>query len=292
MIPLAHGEIGAGEDWTGVVGILAVAALGAAYGRGVQELWTRRGVGVVLPGWRVAAFGAGLLILLSAQQGPIHEASERSLAGHMTQHMILMLVAGPLLAAGSASLPLVVAAPRRLRRALGRLRAAAASRWLRRPLNTALIAAGLHTGVLWFWHLPVPYRWVEENELVHGFEHLTLVSAAWFLWSTLVGSRAARLSPPVGFLLLFATGMPAAALGAVLTLAPAPIYAAEFLAGPDPLADQQLAGLIMWVPMDVVMLIAAIVLFLRWITALERRTPGERDMRPEHGRSGTEEVAV
>jgi putative membrane protein len=90
-----------------------------------------------------------------------------------------------------------------------------------------------------------------------------------------------RLSAPVGFLLLFATGMPAAALGAVLTLAPAPIYSADALAGPDPLADQQLAGLVMWVPMDVVMLVVAVTLFLRWLVSLDRRTPPERDLRPE-----------
>lgn len=279
-MPLAHTESGGGRPWVDLLGVLLVAALGAAYGRGVQELWVRRGAGAVLPGWRVAAFGLGLLTLLAAQQGPVHAAAEASLAGHMVQHMVLMLVAGPLLAAGGAAVPLVVAAPRRVRQVVARARAGSAARWLRRSLNSALLTAGVYTLVLWLWHLPAPYRWVEQSETLHGVEHASLVAVSWLLWSTVVGAPRVRLSPPVGLLLLFASGMPAAALGAVLTLAPAPIYPTEVLAGPDPLADQQLAGLVMWVPMDVVMLIAALALVLRWIAGLERRSPADRDLQP------------
>lgn len=281
---LADGATESSERWIELVAVLLIAALAAAYGRGVQEIWHRRGTGAVVSRWRATAFGGGLFTMLAAQQGPIHEASERSLAGHMTQHMILMLVAGPLLAAGGAGLPLTVAAPRRARRAVARLRASAIGRWLRRPLNTALVAAGLHTLVLWFWHLPLPYEWVEANSLVHGFEHVSLVAVSWLLWSMVLGPGAARLSPPVGFLLLFASGMPAAALGAVLTLAPTVLYPGYTL------SDQQLAGLIMWVPMDVVMFVVAVTLFLKWMTSLDRLNPAERDLRPLDGRSETKEV--
>jgi putative membrane protein len=284
LTPLAHGPAEAGERWAELVAVLVVAALAAAYGRGVQEIWHRRGIGAVVPRWRVVAFGAGLLTVLAAQQGPIHEAAEHSLAGHMSQHMILMLLGGPLLAAGGAALPLMVAAPRPIRRASARLRAGAAGRWLRRPLNTALVAAGLHTLVLWFWHFPSPYEWVEGNTLVHAVEHVSMVGVSWLLWSMVVGPGAARLSPPVGFLLLFATGMPAAALGAVLTLAPTVLYPGYTL------TDQQLAGLIMWIPMDVVMLLVAVTLFLKWITSLDRRTPPDRDLQPLDARGETKEV--
>jgi cytochrome c oxidase assembly factor CtaG len=274
------------ERWATLAGVLLVAAIGAAYGRGVQEIWRRRGIGAVVPRWRVVAFGAGLLTVLAAQLGPLHELSERSLAGHMTQHMVLLLIGGPLLAAGGAALPLTVAAPRRVRRVSGRLRASAPGRWLRRPLNLTLVAAGLHSLTLWFWHLPSPYAWAEANPLVHGFEHLSLTGASWLLWSVVAGPAAARLTPPVSFLLLFATGMPAAALGAVLTLAPAVLYPGH------PLADQQLAGLVMWVPMDVVMGVVAVTVFLRWITSFDRRTPPERDLRPADGRAETKGVPV
>jgi putative membrane protein len=279
-LTLAHGQQGRAEQWTALIGVLLIAGLAAAYGRGVHELWARRGRGAVLPWWRAAAFAAGLITVLAAQRGPVSAAAERSLHGHMAQHMLLLMVAGPLLAAGGAGLPLTVAAPRRIKGWAAVVRSTAAARWVRRPINLALLAAAIHTAMLWFWHLPRPYSWAEANPAVHAAEHACFIAAAWLLWSTVLSPRAARLSAPVGFLFLFATGMPAAALGAVLTLAPGPIYPAEALAGPDPLADQQLAGLVMWVPMDVVMLVAAVTLFLRWLVAMDRRTPAERDLRP------------
>ncbi|UQU62618.1 cytochrome c oxidase assembly protein [Couchioplanes caeruleus] len=279
-VVLAHGDAGGADAWTEVAALLALAGVGAAYGRGVHELWARRGRGAVVSRWRAAAFVAGLVVVLLAQRGPVHELAEGSFAGHMVQHMILMLGAGPLLACGGAGLPLSLAAPRRLRAVVARLRSGPAGRWLRRPLNLALVAAGVHTAVLWWWHLPRPYGWAEHHAVVHGAEHASFLAAAWLLWSTVLAPHANRLGGPASFLLLFATGMPAAALGAVLTLASGPIYPPGTLAGPDPLADQQLAGLVMWVPMDVVMLVAAVALFLRWMLALDRSSPAGRDLRP------------
>ncbi|GAA1801111.1 cytochrome c oxidase assembly protein [Luedemannella flava] len=266
------------EQWTDVVGVVAVAALGAAYGRGVHELWARRGHGAVVPSWRAGAFVLGLAIVLVAQQGPVHDAAERSLAGHMAQHMLLMLGAAPLLAAGCAGLPVTLATPRPLRQVTHRVRTSAPARWLRRPLTAALVAAGVHTVVLWAWHLPLPYEWAEASAPVHAVEHASMVGAAWLLWAGVVAPASRRLSPPIGLLMLFAAGMPAAALGAVLTFAPEPIY--DVPSGPRALADQQLAGLVMWIPMDVLMLVAAVVLFLGWLADLERRSPAGRDLRP------------
>ncbi|PWU57197.1 hypothetical protein DLE60_24980, partial [Micromonospora globispora] len=92
-----------------MLAVVTVCLLVAGYGRGVHELWARRGPGRVVPVWRVAAFGLGLLVVLGAEQGPVHRAAESSFAGHMAQHMLLLLVAGPLLAAGAAGLPLSLA---------------------------------------------------------------------------------------------------------------------------------------------------------------------------------------
>ncbi|KXK63700.1 hypothetical protein AWW66_01695 [Micromonospora rosaria] len=260
---------------------VALALLAAGYGRGVHELWARRGVGDVLPGWRVTAFGAGLLTVLAAQSGPLTALAERGLAGHMTQHMLLLLVAGPLLAAGAAGLPLTLACPRTARRRVARLRAAAAGRWLRRPVVVALVAGGGQTVVLWFWHLPVPYAAAERNPVLHVLEHACFVASAWLLWAPLLGAARQRVPAPAGMLLLIATMLPATALGAVLTFAPRPIYPPEVL-GADPLTDQQLAGLLMWAPMDVVALVVTLVLFLRWLLSLQRQRP-ERVTSPETG---------
>ncbi|GIJ26403.1 membrane protein [Micromonospora qiuiae] len=278
----AVGSAGGTDVADGIVAMLlaaALALLAAGYGRGVHELWARRGVGDVLPGRRVAAFGAGLLAVVAAQTGPVIALAERGLAGHMTQHMLLLLVAGPLLAAGAAGLPLTLACPAAPRRRLARLRVSAPGRWLRRPTVVALAAGGIQTVVLWCWHLPVPYLAAERHPVLHAAQHLCFVGSAWLLWAPLLGADRHRLPAPAGMLLLVGTMLPASALGAVLTFAPRPVYPAEVL-GVDPLADQQLAGLLMWAPMDVVALLATLAMFLRWLLALQRHRP-ERVTSPD-----------
>jgi putative membrane protein len=285
--PLAHGASdGVAEGWWQIVAVLALAALAAGYGRGVQELWSRGGVGAVVSRPRVLAFLAGLAAAVLAQSPPVHELAEGSFAGHMVQHMLLLVVAGPLLAAGGAGLPLALALPRSGRRRLARLRGGGLARWLRQPANRAIAVAGAQAVALWVWHFPAPYLAALHSPAVHVAEHASFLATAWLLWAPMVGPRWQRLAGPVVFLLLFATGMAAAALGAVLTLAPSPLYPAEaFPAGGDPLREQQLAGLAMWVPMDVVVLTVAAGVFLRWLAGLERRSPGERDLAaaPEMG---------
>jgi cytochrome c oxidase assembly factor CtaG len=283
-VPLAHGAAAdAGERWWQIAAVLSLAALGAGYGRGVQELWSRGGAGAAVPRARVLAFAVGLVAVVLAQAPPVHHVAEESFAGHMAQHMLLLVVAGPLLAAGGAGLPLAVALPPAGRRRVARLRSSRPGRWLRRPAHRAVAVAGLHTAVLWVWHFPAPYLAALRHPAVHVAEHASFLAAAWLLWAAVVGPRRQRLAGPVAFLLLFATGMAAAALGAVLTLARAPLYppsaypAAGAPSG-DPLADQQLAGLVMWVPMDALVLAAAAGAFLRWLTGLERRLPAARDL--------------
>ncbi|MEU4366435.1 cytochrome c oxidase assembly protein [Micromonospora chersina] len=270
----AHGS-GSGDVAEGLLTMLAVAVvclLAAGYGRGVQELWARRGRGRVVGGPRVTAFGAGLVVVLAADQGPVHRVAESSYAGHMAQHMLLLLVAGPLLAAGAAGLPLTMAAPRPLRRLLARLRAAPPLRRLRRPAERALLAAAAQTLALWLWHLPGPYVAAVDRPVLHAAEHLSLVVTAWLLWAPVLGAARHRAPAPVSLLLLVGTMLPASALGAVLTFAPEPVYPLRVL-GPDPLADQQLAGLLMWAPMDLVVLVAALAVFLGWLLRLDRERP-------------------
>lgn len=280
----AHGA-GPGDVAEGLLAMLVVALLcliAAGYGRGVQELWARRGHGRVVPGWRVAAFGGGLLVVLAAGQGPVHRLAESSFAGHMAQHMLFVLVAGPLLAAGGAGLPLTIAAPRRVRRLLARCRAARPVRRLRRPTRYALLAGAAQTLVLWLWHLPGPYVAAVDRPVVHAAEHLSLLAAAWLLWVPVLGPARRHTPAPVSVLLLVGAMLPASALGAALTFAPEPVFPARVL-GPDPLADQQLAGLLMWAPMDLVVLVAALAVFLGWLLRLDRERP-ERVITARPGR--------
>ncbi|MGI5149351.1 cytochrome c oxidase assembly protein [Plantactinospora sp. CA-294935] len=279
--PLAHG--GAAEQaWTNLGLVTVLALVSAGYGRGVHELWSRRGPGVVVARWRVGAFVLGIGALLTASTGPIHEVAERSFAGHMAQHMVLLVVAGPALGAAAVGLPLALAAPRRLRRYWARWRASTVGTWLRRPGSLTVLAGVLHGAALWGWHLPTPYRLATENGFVHLVEHASFVVAAALLWSVVLGTGRHRVEAPVAVLLLVATMLVASALGAALTLAPVAVYPVGALAprGGDPLVDQQLAGLLMWIPMDVVVLVAAAVVFLRWFTGLDRVSPRTTGLSP------------
>ncbi|MGW1060653.1 cytochrome c oxidase assembly protein [Micromonospora rubida] len=260
------------EDLLTMLVLVAACLLAAGYGRGVQELWSRRGPGAVVSGWRATAFGAGVLVVLAADQGPVHAVAEASFAGHMAQHMLLLLVAGPLLAAGAAGLPLSLAAPLPLRRLLARCRVAAPVRWLRRPGAYALLAGGGQTALLWFWHLPGPYTAAVDRPVVHAAEHLCFLATAWLFWAPVLGAPRHRAPAPVTVLLLVGAMLPASALGAVLTFAREPVYPARVF-GTDPLADQQLAGLLMWAPMDLVALVVALTVFLRWLLRMQRDRP-------------------
>jgi putative membrane protein len=285
--PPAHDAAGGdAERWWEMAALVTVAVLAAGYGRGVQELWSRGRAGAAVSRSRVVAFAGGLATLVLAQSSPVHELADDSFAGHMVQHMLLLVAAGPLLAAGAAGLPLALALPPAGRRRLARLRGGGLARWVRRPAHRALIVVGAHTAALWAWHLPAPYRAALDHPAVHTAEHASFVVAASLLWSAVLGPSRQRLPGPVAFLALFAAGMTAAVLGAVLTLAPAPLYPAGAFPAGDPLGEQQLAGLVMWVPMDAVILACAVGVFLRWMTGLESQAPGDRD------RAATPEVGI
>lgn len=278
-VVLAHGGVGGQASlWSTVTALLALCALGAMYGKGVQELWARRGRGAVISVRRVVAFGVGLSMVALAISRPVEELAEASFTGHMVQHMVLMVVAAPLLGLGGVALALTMALPHRFRRGVARFRAGAPLRWLRRPVNRAIIGGLAFTAVLWCWHMPGIYVLALESDAVHGLEHVGFLVVAWALWSAVLTPDAHRLNGPVAFLTLFAVGMTGAALGAVLTFAPAPLYAPEAFGGTDPLADQQLAGLVMWIPMDVVVMGVALWTFGQWLRDLSRRYPGERPM--------------
>jgi cytochrome c oxidase assembly factor CtaG len=144
-------------------------------------------------------------------------------------------------------------------------------------LTVPAVVWGLHSAVLWIWHLPKPYQTALENEMLHVVEHASFVVVAILFWGLVLG-RHSRLSYGARIPLVFTTALQSAALGAILTFASTPLYPAHG-DGPEswdlsPLADQQLAGAIMWIPMGAVYLVTMGVLFLRWfapVAPMERR---------------------
>jgi putative membrane protein len=202
--------------------------------------------------WKaVLAFAAGMLVAAAATLSPLHAAGRASFSWHMVEHTILMSAAAPLIVLGRPLVALLWATPRAWRRPVGRIAA------LGRPLSGALVYAA----VLWLWHLPPLFDAVTRSEALHTLQHTTMLAAslAWW-WSLLRGSAGTALAS------IFITSMHSSFLGALLTVSPLPLYASY----PD-LADQQLAGLIMWVPAGTVHLAAAIGFAARWLKQAEAR---------------------
>ena len=265
-----------------LAGLIAAAV---AYAAGLRRLW-RAGPGAPSAG-QAACFAAGLATVVLALLSPLDTLAHGLFVAHMAQHMLLVMVAAPLLVLGAPGLPLAVSLAPDWRRRLGRLRHRPAVHGARDLLTRPLVAWAVHVGTLWAWHMPGPYQAALGNDLVHAVEHASfLATAVLFWWVVLSRQGRRRLAPGFAVLYLFAAALQGSALGALLTLAPAPLYPLQAASapawGPAPLADQQLAGLVMWVPADLVDLGAAGALFMGWLLSLERTSPRQElpDRRP------------
>jgi putative membrane protein len=222
---------------------------------------------------RAASFMSGVAIALLATVSPLHAAADATFTGHMVQHLVLMLVAAPLVVAGRPALVASLALPlavRRFGRTVARAQAfAAALRALRSPLVILLANAA----ALWTWHLPGPYQAAIRDEAVHAAEHASLLAAALAFWAGVLRAGPRRRIGSVPAMLLVAgTMLHSTWLAAILTFGGVsyPLYVQRAAAwGIDPLADQQLAGAIMWIPSAIVYVALAGVLFVRWFRELD-----------------------
>lgn len=252
-----------------MVALLLAAVL---YGRGIKTVWQQAGPGRAVSYGRVIAFALGLLTLVVALVTPLDALSEALLSAHMVQHLLLMLLAAPLLVYGVPPAALAWATPRPWRRRVARWWHR--SHWLARlwaVLSHPGVVWGLHAAAVWLWHLPSFYQAALLNETVHVLEHGSFLAAALLFWWTLAhhGSSA----PGTMILFVFTTALYSTLLGALLTFAPQVWYPAygilPYAWDMTPLADQQLAGVIMWVPAGVVYLGAALWLLGAWLVQAE-----------------------
>lgn len=255
-----------------VVAPFLVALIAVVYAIGVSRPWRRFGVGRGIGVWRAAAFAGGLTALTAALLPPLEPLAEDQFSGHMLQHMLLVVVAAPLLVLGRPEAAFARAAPRRPRRwivgVVRRLALARAWRTLTRPVTVW----AFHLVALWAWHLPVLYEAGIEHQAAHAVEHLTLLGSAALLWHAVLHSRRAS-SYGVSVLLVFATTIQMNVLSALITFSSSPWYDLQAPRwGLTPLEDQQLAGLIMWIPGEVVYLSVAAALFALWLRATEQES--------------------
>jgi putative membrane protein len=226
--------------------------------------------------WRARCFTAALVAIGLALLSPLDALSSALASAHMVQHLLLILVAAPLLALSAPSGAVLRGSPLAVRRATGRWRRRLGLthgnlRALRHPAAVWL----LQVGVLWFWHAAAPYDAALGSEPLHLLEHASFLATAVLFWHVVIGVRGSvRVSGGLGVLLVFAMAMQSVFLSVLLTFARTPWYSGYATTtaswGLDPLTDQQLAGVIMWIPAGGIYLVAALALLVAWVRSTER----------------------
>lgn len=246
-------------------------ASAALYAIGLGRLWRGAGRGAGIPPARATAFALGWLGLATALLSPLDPLGVHLFAAHMVQHELLVLVAAPLLAVDRPLGAFVWGLPRGVRRATWRCVHDGGLQRTVRALSRPLTAWSVHAAALWVWHVPALFQRALASGPVHVAQHLSFfVSALLFWWALLrPGMQRDRCGPATLYVLT--TGMHTGALGALLTFARTPWYPAYLATAPafgiTALEDQQLGGLIMWVPAGFVYLAIALVLFSAWLRA-------------------------
>jgi putative membrane protein len=256
---------------------LGITLLALAYARGAWAVWQRAGYGHGVRHRQAAFFALGLLAIFLAVASPLDALANELLSAHMVQHLLLIMVAAPLLVLGRPAVAFAWALPRPARLATAHwwhhARGLQAGwRWL----NRASVALALYLLTLWVWHAPVLYQAALADENVHALEHLLFLGTGMLFWQALLRlGGGQRLGYGLGVLYLFVAAMGETMLGALMLFSQQPWYPAyagsTAAFGFSALEDQQLAGTIMWVPPGVITLGIAAGMFLAWLDALEQR---------------------
>ena len=279
-LALAHGAVAPPPTFPSVlfawrvdpIPILGVALTAAAYWWAVRHVAHRHPPHRPSRG-RSVAFMAGLAAILLALISPIEAYEGQLFSVHMVQHMLLELVAAPLLLLGA---PITLS-----------LRAASTSgrRWLLgilqsrvvHVLSFPLIAWLLFAGVNWGWHFSALYNVALENPPLHYVQHATFLAAALLFWWPIVGLDPSpwRMAYPLRLFYLFLAMPQNSFLGVSLMSAGQALYPHYLTArswGPSPLDDQNLGGTVMWVVGDMVFLVAMGLVVVAWARLEDRRT--------------------
>jgi putative membrane protein len=261
-----------------VIAVLAGASF--LYARGVVALWTRVGRDRGITRTRVICFAAAMLTLALALLSPLDRLSDSLFSAHMTQHQILMSVAAPLLVLGRPLHVYLWGLPAETR---ARVTVWTRVREARTAIRTAthpLLVLFVQAVVMWVLHLPYLFELALRNEIFHAVQHLLFFSTSVLFFWAVVHGRYGRSGYGVSVFFVFAAAMHTSVLGALFTLGKViayPIHAGRTeLLQLEPLEDQQLAGLIMWIPGGMALVVVGLSLFAAWIGEAERRIARSR----------------
>jgi putative membrane protein len=233
---------------------LSLVLLAGIYGAGMRS--ARRRLGPP----RIAAFFIGWVTAVVALLSPLHHLAEIKLWAHMVQHELLMLIAAPLIALGRPDAALLALFNHPEQRKI-------AARWMRHLTVRPATAWILHGIAVWIWHLPSFYTAASLHPAIHLAQHISFFATALLAWWSVLGRRS---DYGAAAFYVFATSMHTGLLGLLLFIARRPWYP-TYATAHEALADQQLAGLIMWIPGGVIMAITAMALFAMWLRESDRR---------------------
>ena len=254
-----------------------VAGLGLTawlYLKGIRRLWRNAGTGHGIRRREALLFGLGWASLVVALISPLHLMGEALFSAHMAQHEVLMVVAAPLLVLGRPIVALLWSVPMAWRRTAGSISAHASVQRTWHLLTLPAVAWTVHAVAIWLWHVPALFQATLDNDLIHAAQHLSFIGSALLFWWSLLRVREGRLGRPTAILYLFTTALHTSLLGVLLTFSDRvwyPVYQqSTTLWGLTPLEDQQLAGLIMWIPAGVAYLVAALAIAASWLRLPQR----------------------
>ncbi len=210
----------------------------------------------------VLCYAAGTLFLIVALVSPLAALGGHLMSAHMLQHVLLMLVAAPLLVLGRPLVAMAWAFPRGFRLRLGRALTRPAVRRIWRAISNPYLIWVIHAAAVWLWHAPPLYEATLRSSVVHAFQHLSFFGTGLLFWWVALEFGRRRSRAGAGVLYLFTTAVHGSVLGALLTFSTTIWYPEYALRAPawglTALEDQQLGGLLMWVPAGLIYLIAAL----------------------------------
>ena len=220
-------------------------------------------------------FAGGWFTLFVTLVSPLHPWGQMLFSVHMTQHELLMLVAAPLLVLGRPLIAFLRALPPKSASRLARLSNERSWQAGWGTITNPLIAWLIHAVVLWAWHAPALFQATLHSEWVHAAQHVSFLASALLFWWAVIHCKRIELGYGAAVLYLFTTAVHSGLLGALLTFANRvwyPDYAHTTGSwGLTPLEDQQLGGLIMWIPACLAYLFAGLALFAGWLRESERK---------------------
>lgn len=231
-------------------------------------------------------FGLGVTATAVATVSPLDQMADALASAHMGQHVLLVMVAGPLIATSGPVTSFMGGLPRWMRQRVGQVRRRLRLTPSRSAHSAHPIAAWLAlAGSLWFWHAAVPYQLAIQRPVFHLIEHVSFLAASAFFWSAVLRPNR-RFGPGRGFrvMMIFTMAFQGVILAALITFSPDPwypVYSESVSAwGLDPITDQQLAGLLMWIPSGLLYTGAGVGLVLSWVRDRTSIGPNPQPDRP------------